>query len=68
MVNLILRKGTEEARNQLLDFARGGRERASLRLKPAGAVQAASGLAINAAAFVTHDRDLLCVRSLRIIS
>jgi predicted nucleic acid-binding protein len=34
------------------------RLRASLRLKLADAVQAASALAINAAALVTHDRDL----------
>jgi hypothetical protein len=33
-----------------------------LRLKPADAVQAASALAINAAALVTHDRDFSCVR------
>src|SRR6516225_9871627 len=33
------------------------RLRASLRLKFADAVQAASALAINAAALVTHDRD-----------
>ena len=42
--------------------------RASLRLKLADAVQAASALAINAAALVTHDRDFSRVRSLRIIS
>jgi predicted nucleic acid-binding protein len=44
------------------------RLRASLRLKLADAVQAASALAINAAALVTHDRDFSRVRSLRIIS
>jgi predicted nucleic acid-binding protein len=44
------------------------RLRASLRLKLADAVQAASALAVNAAALVTHDRDLSRVRSLRIIS
>ncbi len=44
------------------------RLRASLRLKLADAVQAASALAINAAALVTHDRDFSHVRSLRIIS
>jgi predicted nucleic acid-binding protein len=44
------------------------RLRASLRLKLADAVQAASALAINAAAFVTHDRDFSRVRSLRVIS
>src|SRR5216684_244607 len=44
------------------------RLRASLRLKLADAVQAASALAINAAALVTHDRDFSRVRSLRLIS
>jgi predicted nucleic acid-binding protein len=44
------------------------RLRASLRLKLADAVQAASALAINAAALVTHDRDLSRVRALRVIS
>ena len=44
------------------------RLRASLRLGLADAVQAASALAINAAALVTHDRDFSRVRSLRIIS
>jgi predicted nucleic acid-binding protein len=44
------------------------RLRASLRLKLADAVQAASALTINAAALVTHDRDFSRVRSLRIIS
>ena len=43
------------------------RLRASLRLKFAYAVQAASALAINAAALVTHDRDFSRVRSLRVI-
>ena len=42
--------------------------RASLRLKLADAVQAASALAINAAALVTHDRDFSRVHSLRVIS
>jgi len=41
---------------------------ASIRLKLADAVQAASALAINAAALVTHDRDFSRLRSLRIIS
>jgi predicted nucleic acid-binding protein len=41
---------------------------ASLRLKLADAVQAASALAINAAALVTHDRDFSRVRALRVIS
>lgn len=44
------------------------RLRASLRLKFADAVQAASALAVNAAALVTHDRDFSRVRSLRVIS
>jgi predicted nucleic acid-binding protein len=44
------------------------RLRAALRLKLADAVQAASALAVNAAALVTHDRDFSRVRSLRIIS
>lgn len=44
------------------------RLRASLGLKLADAVQAASALAINAAALVTHDRDLSRVRAIRIIS
>ena len=44
------------------------RLRASLRLKLADAVQAASAVAINAAALVTHDRDFSRVRSLRVIS
>jgi predicted nucleic acid-binding protein len=43
------------------------RLRASLRLKLADAVQAASALAINAAALVTHDNDFSRVRSLRVI-
>jgi predicted nucleic acid-binding protein len=44
------------------------RLRASLRLKLADAVQAASALAIGAAALVTHDRDFSRVRALRTIS
>ena len=44
------------------------RLRGSLRLKLADAVQAASALAINAAALVTHDRDFSKVKSLRVIS
>jgi predicted nucleic acid-binding protein len=44
------------------------RLRASLRLGLADAVQAASALAINAAALVTHDRDFSRVRSLRVIT
>jgi predicted nucleic acid-binding protein len=51
-----------------LDIAEGAaRLRASLRLKLADAVQAASAIAINAAAFVTHDRDFSRVKSLRVI-
>ena len=44
------------------------RLRASLRLDLPDAVQAASALAINAAALVTHDRDFSRVKSLRIMS
>jgi predicted nucleic acid-binding protein len=44
------------------------RLRASFKLKMADAVQAASALAVDAAALVTHDRDFSRVRSLRIIS
>jgi predicted nucleic acid-binding protein len=44
------------------------RLRALLHLGLADAVQAASALAINAAALVTHDRDFSRLRSLRIIS
>jgi predicted nucleic acid-binding protein len=44
------------------------RLRASLRLGLADAVQAASALAINAVALVTHDRDFSRVRSLRLVS
>ena len=44
------------------------RLRTAWRLKLADAVQAASALAVNAAALVTHDRDFSRVRSLRIIS
>ena len=44
------------------------RLRASLGLKLADAVQAASALAINAVALVTHDRDFSRVGSLRVIS
>ena len=52
-----------------LDIAEGAaRLRASLNLKFADAVQAASALAINAYALVTHDRDFSRVRSLRVIA
>jgi predicted nucleic acid-binding protein len=44
------------------------RLRASLRLGLADSVQAASALAINAAALVTHDRDFSRLRSLKVIS
>lgn len=44
------------------------RLRASLRLRLPDAIQAASALAINASALVTHDRDFSRVRSLRVIS
>jgi predicted nucleic acid-binding protein len=51
-----------------LDIAEGAaRLRASLRLKLADAVQAASALAINAAALVTHDRDFSRVKALHVI-
>jgi predicted nucleic acid-binding protein len=43
------------------------RLRASLKLKLADSVQAASALAIGADALVTHDRDFSPVRNLRII-
>src|ERR671936_545276 len=43
------------------------RLRALLRLKLPDAIQAASALAINAAAIVTHDRDFSRVHSLRVI-
>jgi predicted nucleic acid-binding protein len=52
-----------------LDIAESAaRLRASLGLKLADAVQAASALAANAAALLTHDRDFSRVRALRIIS
>jgi predicted nucleic acid-binding protein len=52
-----------------LDIAESAaRLRASLRLKLADAVQAASALAINAAALVTHDRDFSRISALRVIS
>jgi predicted nucleic acid-binding protein len=54
-----------------LDFEIAGaaaRLSASLRLKLADAVQAASALAIDAAALVTHDRDFARLRALRVIS
>jgi predicted nucleic acid-binding protein len=44
------------------------RLRASLRLKLPDAVQAASALAINAYALVTHDRDFSRLKALRVIS
>lgn len=51
------------------DIAEGAaRLRAAHRLKLADAVQAASALAINAAALVTHDHDFARLRSLKIIS
>jgi predicted nucleic acid-binding protein len=43
------------------------RLRATLRLKLPDAIQAASGLAINAAALVTHDRDFDRVGALKVI-
>jgi predicted nucleic acid-binding protein len=51
-----------------LDIAEhAARLRASLRLKLADAVQAASALAIDAAALVTHDRGFARVRALRVV-
>jgi predicted nucleic acid-binding protein len=44
------------------------RLRASLGFKLADAVQAATALAINADALVTHDRDFSRLKSLRVIS
>lgn len=44
------------------------RLRASLRLKLADAVQAASAVTINADALVTHDRDFSRLTSVRVIS
>jgi len=44
------------------------RLRANLRLKLPDAVQAASALAVNADALVTHDRDFSRLKSMRIIS
>jgi predicted nucleic acid-binding protein len=44
------------------------RLRASLRLRLPDAIQAASALAINADALVTHNRDFSRVRSLRVIA
>ena len=51
-----------------VDIAEGAaRLRATLSLKLADAVQAASALAVNAAALVTHDHDFSRVQSLRVI-
>lgn len=44
------------------------RLRASLGLKLADAVQAASALSINADALVTHDRDFSKLKAMRVIS
>ncbi|HVT44528.1 MAG TPA: PIN domain-containing protein [Thermoanaerobaculia bacterium] len=44
------------------------RLRASLGLELADAVQAASALAVDADALVTHDRDFSRTRPLRVIS
>lgn len=52
-----------------LDIAESAaRLRATSRLKLADALQAASALAINAVALVTHDQDFARVRGLNIIS
>lgn len=47
---------------------RAARLRATLRLKLPDAVQAASAIAVNAAALVTHDRDFSRIHALRVIS
>jgi predicted nucleic acid-binding protein len=47
--------------------ANAARLRASLRLKLADAVQAASAISINADALVTHDRDFSKVHTLRVL-
>jgi predicted nucleic acid-binding protein len=57
---------------QVVDLTAGiaasaARLRASLRLRLADAVQAASAIAINADALITYDRDFSRVRSLRIL-
>ena len=44
------------------------RLRASLRLKMPDAIQAASALAINAAALITHDRDFARFKALPVMS
>ena len=44
------------------------RLRAAHRLKLPDAVQAASALAVNAAALVTHDRDFSRLKAIRVIS
>ncbi|MBM5810490.1 MAG: type II toxin-antitoxin system VapC family toxin [Gammaproteobacteria bacterium] len=46
---------------------RAARLRATYRLKLGDAVQAASAIAINADALVTHDRDFAAITGLRII-
>ncbi len=52
-----------------LDIAeRAARLRASLGFKASDAVHAASALAINADALVTHDRDFSRLTALRVIS
>jgi predicted nucleic acid-binding protein len=51
------------------DIAEGAaRLRAKLKFKLPDAVQAASALAINADALVTHDRDFQRLTALRVIS
>jgi predicted nucleic acid-binding protein len=47
--------------------ASAARLRASLRLKLADAVQAASAIAVNADALITYDRNFPRVRSLRVL-
>jgi predicted nucleic acid-binding protein len=46
---------------------RAARLRANLRLGLADAVQAASAIAVNADALVTHDRDFTRLRTLRVL-
>jgi prevent-host-death family protein len=71
-------KGSEEARNELptlLEEAEGGRTTIiTRRSRPVAAlvplthaVQAASAIAINADALITHDRDFSRVQSLRVL-
>jgi hypothetical protein len=51
-----------------IDHSRRKQRRGVAPPQAANAAQAASGLAMNAAALVTHDRDFLRMRSQRITS